>query len=53
MRAAILAPRDERATTHIPSVTLVRIPQAGHLSPLENPTRFNQALREFLGSLSE
>ncbi len=53
MRAAILTPRDERAASYIPSVTLVRIPQAGHLSPLENPTRFNQALRAFLGSLPD
>ena len=29
----------------------VIIPDAGHLTPLENPPPFNQALREFLASL--
>jgi 3-oxoadipate enol-lactonase len=35
-----------------PSVTLARIMDAGHLSPLENPEAFNHALQGFLSSLS-
>jgi pimeloyl-ACP methyl ester carboxylesterase len=27
---------------------LVRIPEAGHLSPLEDPAAFNEALRSWL-----
>jgi pimeloyl-ACP methyl ester carboxylesterase len=30
--------------------TYVEIPQAGHMSPLENPAVFNEALGEFLAS---
>jgi 3-oxoadipate enol-lactonase len=51
MRTAILAARHGRDTPKIPKVTLARIPNAGHLAPLENPAAFNQALREFLASL--
>ena len=29
--------------------TLVRIPRAGHLSNLEDPTAFNAAVKAFLG----
>lgn len=50
MRAVILAKRRGRGArrTMIPEVTFSVIPDAGHLAPLENPTAFNQALREFL-----
>jgi len=51
MRTAILATRHGRDTPKIPAVTLVRIADAGHLAPLENPGAFNQALREFLAGL--
>ena len=44
MQAGIQSPRRGEA----PEVELVRIPQAGHLSPLENPEAFNPALRRFL-----
>jgi 3-oxoadipate enol-lactonase len=46
---AITPPTDADAMhTAIPGARLVVIPAAGHLAPLENPTAFNQALREFL-----
>jgi pimeloyl-ACP methyl ester carboxylesterase len=32
---------------------LARIPDAGHLAPLENPAAFNQALRDFLINLPD
>jgi 3-oxoadipate enol-lactonase len=32
----------------IPGAHFVVIPDAGHMPPLEQPTRFNAALREFL-----
>jgi pimeloyl-ACP methyl ester carboxylesterase len=51
MRTTILATRHGRDTPKIPSATLARIPNAGHLAPLENPAAFNQALRDFLASL--
>lgn len=47
MQRAILSARRP------PNVSLVRIPDAGHLAPLENPTAVNQALREFLASLPD
>lgn len=53
MRTAILAPRHGRDTPKIPDVTLVRVADAGHLAPLENPGPFNQALREFLAGLPD
>lgn len=36
-----------------PDVVLARIPQAGHLAPLENPAAFNQAFRELLTDLPD
>ncbi len=33
----------------IPGATLVVIPEAGHLSNLEQPARFNAAVRDFAG----
>jgi pimeloyl-ACP methyl ester carboxylesterase len=53
MRASIRAPRHGRTARHVPDVTLARIPDAGHLAPLENPAAVNQALRDFLASLPE
>lgn len=54
MRSTILsAHRSRAARREIPSVTLARIPDAGHLAPLENPPAFNQALREFLAALPD
>ena len=35
----------------IPGSTFVRIPQAGHLSNMENPAAFNEALLSFLTSV--
>ncbi len=35
----------------IPNSRLVTIPNAGHLTPMERPELFNQALREFLAGL--
>jgi 3-oxoadipate enol-lactonase len=35
---------------HIPGAKMVVIPQAGHLSNLENPVAFNQAVREFIST---
>ena len=35
----------------IPEATFTAIPDAGHLSPMENPTEFNRVLGEFLGGL--
>jgi 3-oxoadipate enol-lactonase len=34
----------------IPGSSLVTIPEAGHLSNIEQPAAFNQALQDFLGS---
>jgi pimeloyl-ACP methyl ester carboxylesterase len=54
MRDAILGEgRGGTATRRVPEVRVVRIPGAGHLSPLENPGAFNQALREFLDEVTE
>jgi pimeloyl-ACP methyl ester carboxylesterase len=36
----------------IPDTELVTIPGAGHISNLERPERFNDAVREFLHALS-
>jgi pimeloyl-ACP methyl ester carboxylesterase len=33
----------------VPGAALVELSQAGHLSPLENPVAFNQAIETFLG----
>jgi 3-oxoadipate enol-lactonase len=35
----------------IPGAEFVEIPSAGHMSPMENPEAFNQAVKQFLGSL--
>jgi pimeloyl-ACP methyl ester carboxylesterase len=50
MRDAILAARRQQ---HAPDVTLARIPDAGHLAPLENPRAVNQALQAFLSGLPD
>jgi 3-oxoadipate enol-lactonase len=47
MRSAIVSGRHADA----PDVVLARIPQAGHLSPLENHLPFSAALREFLAGI--
>ena len=49
----IPSPPDEMKTmaAHIPEATFTVIPQAGHLSNLENPDAFNEALFKFLGEL--
>ncbi len=36
----------------LPAAELVVIPEAGHLSPIENPTATNAAILRFLGSLA-
>ena len=36
----------------MPDARLVEIPEAGHMSPLENPEPVNTAIREFLQNLS-
>lgn len=41
----------ERMFAHLEDARLVRIPEAGHLSPLENSAAFNAALSQFLGAL--
>src|SRR5262245_17909735 len=41
----------KRLAEAIPGATLVVIPKAGHLSSLEQPDQFNQALTTFLGRL--
>lgn len=49
-----VAPPHESQLLHrsIPGARLVMIPNAGHVSNQEQPTLFNQAVREFLQSLS-
>jgi len=45
-------PADSEAMAKaVPGSTLVRIPEAGHLSNLEQPEKFNSALQSFLSSL--
>ncbi len=45
-------PSDSEAMAKaLPNATLVRIPQAGHLSSLEQPAIFNSAVRDFLGAV--
>lgn len=41
----------ERFREAIPGARLVLIPDAGHVSNLEQPTRFNQAVREFCAAI--
>ena len=50
----VLAPPEaiKNLQSGIKNSKLVRIPQAGHLSNLENPEAFNGALIEFIASLS-
>jgi 3-oxoadipate enol-lactonase len=42
----------ERMHAALPDAALVRIPGAGHMSNMEQPGAFNQAVRAFLGRLS-
>lgn len=54
MRDAILDEGAGGTTTRlVPKVRIVRIPGAGHLSPLENPDDFDEALREFLDEVTK
>ncbi|MDE0146620.1 MAG: alpha/beta fold hydrolase [Nitrospira sp.] len=43
----------EEMAKEIPGATFVRIPQAGHLSNMENPGDFNTALLSFLRSVED
>jgi pimeloyl-ACP methyl ester carboxylesterase len=43
----------EAITAAIPAARLIRIPQAGHISPLEDPDAFNTAVHSFLEGLRE
>jgi pimeloyl-ACP methyl ester carboxylesterase len=45
-------PRAEKITAAITGAKLVRIPRAGHSSPVEEPAAVTSALSEFLISLS-
>jgi pimeloyl-ACP methyl ester carboxylesterase len=50
---AISAPEEMRAVAEaIPRARFVQIPEAGHMSPMENPARFNAAVLAFLDELS-
>jgi pimeloyl-ACP methyl ester carboxylesterase len=46
--AATLPAHSELIQRSIPGATLVRIPGAGHMSPLEKPEPVNRAIAEFL-----
>ncbi|MGZ0170646.1 MAG: alpha/beta fold hydrolase [Planctomycetales bacterium] len=48
-----ISPPEEMQTIAdaMPNASLVTIPEAGHMSPLENPEPVNTAIREFLRSL--
>jgi pimeloyl-ACP methyl ester carboxylesterase len=49
---AITPPAEARAmAAALPRATLVEIPAAGHLAPVENPPAANAAIRSFLASL--
>ncbi len=49
----ISTPAEMRAIAEaIPNAQLAKIPNAGHLSPLENPADFNAALGEFVTAIS-
>jgi len=52
-REDAISPPDEmrRIAAAIPGARLVEVPDAGHMSPMENPAAVNAALREFLASL--
>lgn len=41
----------ESMNIHIPGSRLINIPEAGHLPNLEQPEKFNRALRDFIQSL--
>ncbi len=43
----------ERMAADIPYARLEKIPLAGHMSNMENPDAFNQALARFLGEVSQ
>jgi pimeloyl-ACP methyl ester carboxylesterase len=46
----ITPPNEMRENANlVPGAALVELSQAGHLSPLENPVAFNQAIETFLG----
>lgn len=45
-------PAAEALAAAIPSAQLLRIPAAGHLSPLEAPERVNEALAKFLAGVA-
>lgn len=45
--------RARELAENIPNARLVTIPDAGHLSNLENPAAFTQAVREFLDGLPQ
>jgi len=49
----VVSPPDEMDSMAqaIPGSKFVKIPEAGHLAPLENPTAVNLAIREFLSNL--
>lgn len=42
----------ERMASMLPNGRLVRVPHAGHLSSLENPSAFNEAVRAFMGAIA-
>ena len=46
----VSAPGTRYLGENIPGAKLVMIPQAAHISNLEQPEAFNRALREFLSS---
>ena len=49
----ITTPEEMRGNAElVPDSTFVQVTKAGHLSPLENPVEFNDALRSFLQSAS-
>jgi 3-oxoadipate enol-lactonase len=53
MEDALTPPAEsERMHAALPDAALVRIPGAGHMSNMEQPGAFNQAVRAFLGRLS-
>lgn len=51
----VASPPDEvqAMARHIPGAAFVVIPEAGHLSNMENPESFNAAIRTFLDSLEQ
>jgi len=42
----------ERISAALPGTTLVRVPRAGHMSNMENPEAFDDAVRGFLERVS-